>query len=832
MAAVKYSSCINQYLLERQLKQLFPHDKTYVDSKKQLKIKYPFSGKHLELDVWIPKKNIGFEFQDLYHYVTTWYAQHTLDHIHQKDAIKKESVEQMGITLVFVPCWWDGTLGSLAATIHSLRPELISYSKASPIHLNPPQDYFPKSDVPGVGELMLASFPRDLDFDPTEIDHSWWMGEKYDGIRCCWNPSTSQLYSRSGRRVPLHGAFKRHFPHFFLDGEIWFGRGMFALTSTLFAGAEIVSWHALRMIFFDTPPTKLQPAPFEMRYEHVLHELKTSCSFSIIAPRILCHDSAHLNALMEEVIRNGGEGMIARRVGSPYLQGRSASLIKFKTAYADKEALVIGLDQGSVLLKIPNGDTFTVQLDDVLIPIPAKGEIVTFSYEPGSRRDFPTNPKICKVRTDLNWEDVAASYVSDRSQLNHFSQVKSNVDFNDDISSRPLSKSTQAPISVTWNDVSNRRKFFENYAREIGFDPLIATNWYSQQMESIMSFKGAARVLFYHQNSASRALLDLFPDIGLNQDKLWPEKLSQNTLMLHVKAKSIQIFEKYARENRFDPLNPSAWVSQTKKRVLSNKGIARVVSLHYRGKVSKALSDLFPSFAAVKPKWIAPIGPDPWDSEYTRRDFFEKYARENGFDPRDAENWHAQSRSNILASKGALRVISYHEGKVSRALLDLFPDIGLDETKFSWNILAKRRNFFKNYAKQQGFDHRDPENWYRHREKVLSMKGAANIIQNHQHSLSKTLIDLFPDIGLDKAKLRNGPIWPDREARKRFFVNYASSRGFDPRDPDRWYAQPKIGIWTSRGGQMIGSFYKGSVPGALTDLFPDMPLDVTKFKYS
>jgi hypothetical protein len=74
-----------------------------VDSKKQLKIKYPLSGKHLELDVWIPKNNIGFEFQvfvlfgviwiinlslkDLYHYVTTWYAQHTLSHIHQKDDI-------------------------------------------------------------------------------------------------------------------------------------------------------------------------------------------------------------------------------------------------------------------------------------------------------------------------------------------------------------------------------------------------------------------------------------------------------------------------------------------------------------------------------------------------------------------------------------------------------------------------------------------------------------------------------------------------------------------------------------------------------------------------
>jgi hypothetical protein len=41
--------------------------------------------------------------------------------------------------------------------------------------------------------------------------------------------------------------------------------------------------------------------------------------------------------------------------------------------------------------------------------------------------------------------------------------------------------------------------------------------------------------------------------------------------------------------------------------------------------------------------------------------------------------------------QGALRVISHHGGKVSRALLDLFPDIGLDETKctsYSFYLLS------------------------------------------------------------------------------------------------------------------------------------------------
>ena len=106
----------------------------------------------------------------------------------------------------------------------------------------------------------------------------------------------------------------------------------------------------------------------------------------------------------------------------------------------------------------------------------------------------------------------------------------------------------------------------------------------------------------------------------------------------------------------------------------------------------------------------------------------------------------------------------------------------------SWNKVERQRNLFKNYAKQQGFDHLNPDIWYRHREKVLSAKvhfslsslplhrlssspfclllylflifqGAANAIQHHQYSLANTLVHLFPDIGLDKSKLRNGRMW-------------------------------------------------------------------------
>jgi hypothetical protein len=40
-----------------------------------------------------------------------------------------------------------------------------------------------------------------------------------------------------------------------------------------------------------------------------------------------------------------------------------------------------------------------------------------------------------------------------------------------------------------WNKATTRREFFEAYAKENGFDPLIANNWYSIPKETIMAVK-------------------------------------------------------------------------------------------------------------------------------------------------------------------------------------------------------------------------------------------------------------------------------------------------------------------------------------------------------
>lgn len=44
-------------------------------------------------------------------------------------------------------------------------------------------------------------------------------------------------------------------------------------------------------------------------------------------------------------------------------------------------------------------------------------------------------------------------------------------------------------IAAIWTDVSDRRKFFEKFAFDNGFDPLVSDNWYSQSKDQIMATK-------------------------------------------------------------------------------------------------------------------------------------------------------------------------------------------------------------------------------------------------------------------------------------------------------------------------------------------------------
>eukprot|EP00026_Physarum_polycephalum_P003664 Phypoly_transcript_03677.p1 GENE.Phypoly_transcript_03677~~Phypoly_transcript_03677.p1 ORF type:complete len:748 (+),score=79.94 Phypoly_transcript_03677:247-2244(+) len=388
-----------------------------------------------------------------------------------------------------------------------------------------------------------------------------------------------------------------------------------------------------------------------------------------------------------------------------------------------------------------------------------------------------------------------------------------------------VATSISGPKRSVWESASERRKFFEIYAKNHGFDHLIPDNWYSQPKERIMATPGAFQVIHYHNDNVSIALLDLFPDIGLTKVGF----LSHSPVQQLEYRKAF--FERVAKENKFDPLNAKRWYSIPRAKIFNTTG-SRSVLAYYSNNIAVALRDVFPSLIVDEKK--LPTN-SVWSEAKKRRKFFEQYAAEHGFDPLVPENWYSQTRGSVIAHQGGSRVLFYHNSSVVNALLELFPKIGLEKFKFrfrsSWHETNTRRKFFEAYAEENGFDPLQPTNWYSQRlEKILHIKGARNVVAFHNNDVTTALLDLFPNIGLEKQAFTQFT-WNVEQNRKQFFVNYAKHYNFDPLDPENWYAQPRDRIMEFEGAARVMSYHNNNVSRALSDLFPNLLIDPSRFPW-
>ena len=172
----------------------------------------------------------------------------------ERDATKQELAKARGMSLVVVPCWWDGAKESLVASIREIRPDLLQGAEGSgpdhkPISLQMPPNFLDKQALPaieGIGQPVTACLFTMSDIDPTGwypppyncfliktqiiLNYSLppplrrWVFEKYDGVRAFWNPITRSFYSRFGKKFDIfpQNVIDAMPTDIFLDGELWY----------------------------------------------------------------------------------------------------------------------------------------------------------------------------------------------------------------------------------------------------------------------------------------------------------------------------------------------------------------------------------------------------------------------------------------------------------------------------------------------------------------------------------------------------------------------------------------------------------------------------------
>ena len=86
------------------------------------------TGRPMELDIYLPKEKLAFEYQGEAHYMDI-YALGNRWRQKQRDEEKRQICLENGITLIEVPYWWNWERSSLIGTIRRRRQNLLALYK-------------------------------------------------------------------------------------------------------------------------------------------------------------------------------------------------------------------------------------------------------------------------------------------------------------------------------------------------------------------------------------------------------------------------------------------------------------------------------------------------------------------------------------------------------------------------------------------------------------------------------------------------------------------------------------------------------------------------------
>jgi len=253
-----------------------------------------------------------------------------------------------------------------------------------------------------IPDLLLANiFQSDIKLQ------NYWVSEKFDGVRAYWNGAN--FVSRQGNVFHAPEWFTGVLPKMALDGELWLGRGEFERLSGIVRrqSPDDSSWSGIKFMIFDLPGHTGVFDERLKRLEEIVADIKTPHIQLVEQFKVPDHDA--LIKKLDDMVKQGAEGLMLHLGSSVYKNGRSDDLLKLKKHF-DAEAVVIDYISGkgkykgmlgslevetSEKIRFKIGSGFS---DDERKHPPAIGSIVTYKYFGLTNKGIPRFASFVRVR--------------------------------------------------------------------------------------------------------------------------------------------------------------------------------------------------------------------------------------------------------------------------------------------------------------------------------------------------------------------------------------------------------------------------------------------------
>ena len=243
------------------------------------------------------------------------------------------------------------------------------------------------------------------------IDPSAYLvSEKYDGVRAIWDGKA--LRFRSGRTVNAPDWFIAKLPAEKLDGELWLARGAFERLSGYVRKTTPLDddWRLIKYMIFELPDAAGSFADRAAKIQQVV--VAAQWPQLVAVEQFKVADRIALKRKLDQVVHDGGEGLMLHLASAPYVTGRSDVLLKLKPLL-DTEAKVVEhipgkgkyLGQmGALRIEMPDGRRFNIGTgfsDAVRKNPPAVGTTITYTYRGLTNKGTPRFASYLRIREEF-----------------------------------------------------------------------------------------------------------------------------------------------------------------------------------------------------------------------------------------------------------------------------------------------------------------------------------------------------------------------------------------------------------------------------------------------
>ena len=195
--------------------------------------------------------------------------------------------------------------------------------------------------------------------------NEWKWAEKFDGYRAQWVSNEEGEWgfiSRASKPFHAPSWYKKLMPDVCLDGELWIGREEFQSMGRVRKVKPVPEeWIPVKFMVYDLPEfdgvfserieeLKKIVKNGKNRWERARKKLDAPLNTLeypiVVAKQETIKSTDHLQKVYNEIIQNGGEGVIIKDPNSLYVDKRSPKMLKYKPQW-DEECIIVDYKEGN-----------------------------------------------------------------------------------------------------------------------------------------------------------------------------------------------------------------------------------------------------------------------------------------------------------------------------------------------------------------------------------------------------------------------------------------------------------------------------------------------------